>query len=248
VETITDAASARAGRASRDAGAQAGESLAAGEPIAQLAAAAAEATTPLEALRRVTALRRELDAFERRQVARALAEGATFARIARDLGVSRQAAHRRFRDLAAAEVPLVTTPDVRRVLRYAREEAAALGAETPAGEHVVLATLRASDLAAAALLRDMGATLDRARTQAEASSPRAPLFRREAGRSDLRELLSVPAREARERGAHRIEVEHLLLGMLRDEAGGAARMLRALGVDLDAVQSGLATLLDAQPA
>jgi Clp amino terminal domain, pathogenicity island component len=246
---ITEVASAR-GRTSPAEGRgsasspEAGASLPKGEPIAQLAAAAADATTPLEALRRVTALRRELDDFERRQVARALAEGATFARIARDLGVSRQAAHRRFRELAA-DVPLVTTPDVRRVLRYAREEAEALGADAPAGEHVVLAVLRAGDLAAAALLRDAGAALDRARTQVEAASARAPLFRREPRTSDLRDLLAAPAQEARKHRGRRIEVEHLLLGTLEDDAGGAARMLRALGADVEAVRSGLAALLGA---
>jgi DNA invertase Pin-like site-specific DNA recombinase len=71
--------------------------------LAQLAAELAEAPTPRAALRRTGELRRELDAFERRQIAQALADGASFAAIARDLGVSRQAVHRRFRDLAAAE-------------------------------------------------------------------------------------------------------------------------------------------------
>ncbi|WP_028057553.1 Clp protease N-terminal domain-containing protein [Candidatus Solirubrobacter pratensis] len=222
--------------------------MAAGQRITQLAAEAAAASTPLEALRRVTELRRELDTFERQQVARALAEGATFARIARGLGVSRQAAHRRFRELAAAELPLLTTPEARRVLRYAREEAAALGADPPRGEHIVLAVLRAADLPAAALLRSAGITLERARTQVEAATPRTPLFQRDAGTEDMHALLAAPAREARGRGRGRIEVEHLLLGTLIDETGGAARTLRALGADVDAIRRGLGALLESQPA
>jgi transposase-like protein len=222
--------------------------LATGKRIAGLAARAADAPTPRETLRRVTALRRELDAFERRQVARALAEGATFAEIARDLGVSRQAAHRRFRDLAGAEAPLQTTSDARSVLRYAREEAAALGAGTAAGEHIVLATLRAAELPAAVLLGSAGATLERARTQVEAASPRAPLFRRRLATGDLQALLAPAAREARKRGDHQIEVEHLLMGTLDDDAGGAARTLRALGVDVETIRAGLTALLEAQLA
>jgi transcriptional regulator with GAF, ATPase, and Fis domain len=89
--------------------------LASNQRISDLAAAAADAPTALEALRRMTELRQELDAFERRQVAHALAQGATFARIARELGVTRQAAHRRFRELAGAEAPLLTTSNARRV-------------------------------------------------------------------------------------------------------------------------------------
>jgi ATP-dependent Clp protease ATP-binding subunit ClpA len=220
--------------------------LATGQRIAHLAAEAADAPTALETLRRVTELRRELDAFERQQVARALAEGATFARVARDLGVSRQAAHRRFRDLVGAEVPLQTTSDARRVLRYAREEAAALGTRTPAGEHIVLATLRAAELPAAAVLRGAGATLERARTQVEAASPRAPLFRRAGGTGDLHALLAPAARAARARGGHQIGVEHLLLGTLSDDGGGAARTLRALGADIELVRRSLTALLDAQ--
>src|SRR5689334_3853509 len=119
-----------------------------GERIAQLAAEVAAAASPLAALRTARELRRELDRFEREQVAFALAEGATFAGIARDLGVSRQAVHRRFRELAGGEE---VSADARRVLRDAREVASALGVRSPAGEHVLLAALGAPDLPAAAL-------------------------------------------------------------------------------------------------
>lgn len=202
-----------------------------GQRLAQLAADAAGADDPRAALRLLPELRRELEAFERRQVAHALADGASFAAIARDLGLSRQAVHRRFRDLAAVELPLVTTPDARRVVRYAREEASAVGAGVPGSEHVLLAILRAGDLPAADVLRDAGATLDRARIHVEGASPAATIFRREPSPDDLRALLEAPARRARARGARRIEVEDLLAGSLEDPDGGAARTLRALGVD-----------------
>src|SRR3954447_20893990 len=58
------------------------------------------APEPTASLRALTSLRRELDALERAHVARALQEGETFAAIAKPLGISRQAAHRRYRDLA----------------------------------------------------------------------------------------------------------------------------------------------------
>ena len=189
-------------------------------------------------------LRQELDAFERRQVACALSQGASFAAIARDLDLSRQAVHRRFRDLAAAEPPLVTAPDVRRVLQYALEEAASLGAAEVGSEHILLAVMRADDLSAAALLQVAGATLERARTQVEGATPRAKLFRREPEAGDLLTFLEVPAREARARGGGAIEVEDVLRGALEDPAGGAARTVRALGVDPDQIRS----LLGDQPS
>ena len=202
-----------------------------GTQLAELAAEVVGAPTPRAALRRLGELRSELDAFERAQVARALADGASFAAIARDLGLSRQAVHRRFRSVAPETSPLQTAPDVRRVLQYAREEAAAFGGGEVGSEHIVLAVLRADDLPAAHLLREAGAALDRARTHVEGTSSRAKLFRREPDPGELLTFLETPAREVRARGGGRIEVEDVLRGVLEDPAGGAARTLRALGVD-----------------
>jgi AcrR family transcriptional regulator len=208
--------------------------------LAQLAAEIAGAPTPRAALRRLGELRRELDAFERGQVAQALAEGTSYAAIARDLGLSRQAVHRRFRSLAAEEPPLLTAPDVRRILQYAREEAAALGAGELGSEHILLAVLRADDLPAADLLRSAGATLERARTQVEGASPRAKLFRREPEAGDLLMFLEAPAREARARGGAAIEAGDVLRSALEDPSGGAARTLTALGVDVERIRAELA--------
>jgi DNA-binding Lrp family transcriptional regulator len=163
-----------------------------GHRIARLAAEAVEAASPREALRAARELRREVDAFERRQAAIALAEGSTFAEIARDIGVSRQAVHRRFRELVESEARPVMSAEVRRILREARGDAVALGARSLASEQ---------------------------------SS-----------------LMAAPAAEARRRGAQRVEVEDLLIGILSDETAGAARILRALGVDLAIVRTEIATL------
>jgi hypothetical protein len=102
---------------------------------------------PIAALRALTALRAELDAYEREQVRRALEDGDSFTAIARGLGVSRQAAHRRYRHLVPERQPVSrVTPEVRGVLRLAREEAARCGAECIEGEHVVRALVAAGRL------------------------------------------------------------------------------------------------------
>jgi hypothetical protein len=209
-----------------------------GKRLARLAIETAGAPTPRTALRMLGELRRELDEFERRQVAHALGDGASFAAIARDLGLSRQAVHRRFRDVAGEEAPLLVTPGVRGVLRDAREEAVAAGAGELGSEHVLLAVLRA-DALAADVLRAAGAGLERARTQVEGASPRGNLFRREPDAGDPRALLAAAAAEARARGAHRIEVEDVLLAALADPAAAASRALRALGVDPGAIRAEL---------
>src|SRR5215211_6766944 len=133
-----------------------------GQRICRLAEEAANAAEPCDALRLLCELRRELEDFERRQAARALTRGESFGAIARALGVSRQAAHRRFRDLApggegdGVERP---TPEARLVTDYAREESIALGDAGVHSEHLLLAVLRLGDDHAEAL-REAGVTLE----------------------------------------------------------------------------------------
>jgi len=90
----------------------------------------------LDALQALTALRTELDTYEREQVRRALEQGESFAAVARELGISRQAAHRRYRGLVTNGPTY--TPRVLRLLQLARQEAARAGAEHVEVEHVAL--------------------------------------------------------------------------------------------------------------
>src|SRR5215207_5558329 len=103
-----------------------------GQKICALAEEAAEAAEPEEALETLTRIREELAEFERQQVARALTSGRSYGDIARAMGITRQAAHRRFKGLTKAprrgSQRLPPTPEVRLVFEYAREEARSLGA------------------------------------------------------------------------------------------------------------------------
>lgn len=210
-----------------------------GQRLAQLAAEVAGAPSPRAALRKVRQLRRELDAFERRLVADALADGASYASLGRDLGLSRQAVHRRFRSVVSDEVRLRVSPDVQRILLCVRAEAQAMQAEEIVSAHVLLGVLRTPDVPAAAVLQEAGVTLERARSQISGTVSRGRLFRRAAEGEDPRELLAAAARYARARGDQSIEPEHLILSALEDEPGGAARTLRALGAAPDAVREAL---------
>jgi hypothetical protein len=68
--------------------------------IEQLARDTVRIPDPETALRALTALRRELDTIEPELVQRALGAGASWSHIARSLGVTKQAAHRKHRHLA----------------------------------------------------------------------------------------------------------------------------------------------------
>jgi uncharacterized protein YerC len=102
--------------------------------LLERAITAPEATVALRAL---TALREELDALERQQVGRALREGKTFTAIAQPLGISRQAAHRRYRDLTSGQPSL--SPEARAALVRAREEATRHGSHSIDGQHLLVA-------------------------------------------------------------------------------------------------------------
>src|SRR5579859_4086321 len=52
-----------------------------------------------------------------------------------------------------------------------------------------------------------------------------------------RKVLSFSQEEARRLNHHYIGTEHLLLGLLRERDGGAANVLRSLGVELEAVRN-----------
>src|SRR5215475_5995841 len=102
---------------------------------------------PTESLTALTELRSQLDQLERAQVARALEVGYTFTAVAAPLAISRQAAHRRYRDLAPAahppeREPRTVSPEARAALLRAREEAARHGARVIESQHLLLGVAR----------------------------------------------------------------------------------------------------------
>ena len=115
------------------------------------------ATEPLDALRALVDLRAQIDAYEYARVRQALDDGLSFGEIGRALGISRQAAHRRYRTPTRSRTAV--SEGVRAVLAAARVEAARAGASEIECEHVALAlavrgelTTRRIDLDAARVL------------------------------------------------------------------------------------------------
>ena len=194
----------------------------------------------MRALETLTELGREIERFNREQVKRGLATGRSFADVARALGISRQAAHRRYRDLTQARDPQVTvTEPARRVLRLAREEALATQATALGGEHVLIAVLRCDGDAAQALA-DEGATLGRVRPFVRAlTAARERRLGHGEAQPDLRGALREATQRALARGEHSLDVDALLLAALADPEGGARRILAALGADVAAVRGRL---------
>lgn len=206
--------------------------------ICALAEEAASEADPESALRTLVELRRELDAFVGVQVERGLAAGASFADVARALGISRQAAHRRFRDLAPEQAyprprRLVASEQARRVMRLAQAEATAAGA--PAGSRHLLLGILQTDSETARALQHVGVTLETARACGEAAAPGDHVTS-----TGLRPLVQQAGRIALARGDAALGLEQLLLAALAAPDGGAVRTLTALGTTPAAIRARMA--------
>ena len=210
--------------------------------IEQLARETVQIADPETALRALTALRRELDATEREIVRRALQAGASWSQVARALGVTKQAAHRKYRHLfeqakdAGPHGPAVyLTPEARSSIQFAREEARRFGQPSVGTEHILLGILRCPDSIAVKALAAEGVTLEGARRCLQTtmpglppSAPAAPDEDPEAVSPHARRILEGSRREALRRGDGHIGVEHLLIALLSDSRAGAVQTLEQL--------------------
>jgi hypothetical protein len=177
--------------------------------ICQLAEDAAVANDAETALRRLTELRDELVAFERTWVSQALRSGSSFGDVAKVLGISRQAAHRRYRDLAPpAGKPMSLSSHARRAVQLAREEAVGAGARTLRSEHLLLGVLRSGGPASSAL-EARGITAETARESLRARNEAA-----DEEEVELRRLLTEATKIARQRHARCVDVEHIALAAI----------------------------------
>lgn len=226
--------------------------------IGDLLRRAVSTDDPDDALRAVTALRGELDRLERDHVACARVAGSSWSSIADALSITRQAAQKRHRGATPAHTAepapprtvLVTAP-ARMAVRLGRQEARAMGATSVGSEHLLLGVLRSGDHQAARVLRDLGVSLDDARIAAQPTlvDGRPPDASGKDGSKDeskdgistyARSVLEQSLREAVARGEAFIGPEHVLLALLREDVGGAARTLSQLGIDPDTVRRRLA--------
>jgi ATP-dependent Clp protease ATP-binding subunit ClpA len=222
--------------------------LASTATIEQLARDTVQIPDAGTALRALGALRHELDQVERELVARALRDGASWSQIARALGVSKQAAHRRHRHLteqafdASGATKLPATSEALRSIQHAREEAKRLGQPAIGTEHLLLGILRCQQSHAAKALNALGVTHQAASARMQPTMPGIPLPpdrdsqpRPVVGQDNgvsphARRIVKGSLREALKRHADHIDVEHLLLALLTDSRNGAMQTLEALNV------------------
>src|SRR6266516_7139241 len=143
------------------------------------------------------------------------------------------------------------TERVRKVMYLAREEAARLQHDYIGTEHLLLGVIREGEGIAATVLNNLGLDLDRIRQEVEnmvsaaggtmtiGEIPFTPRAKR---------VLELAVEEARSLGHNYVGTEHLLLGLIREGEGVAAKVLLELGVDRKRVREETLKLLGGTPS
>ena len=154
--------------------------------------------------------------------------------------------------MADGEILQRFTPPAIRVVQYAKEEARRFRGNTVGTEHVLLGLIREQEGVAARVLERLGVSLGRAqneiRRQMDMIETRAPGQTMRSWSAGARRVLELALDEARELNPklglpNFVDTEHLLLGLIRETDSTAARVLRALGVDLEQVRREVVKLL-----
>ncbi|WP_112672263.1 Clp protease N-terminal domain-containing protein [Micromonospora saelicesensis] len=178
--------------------------------------------------------------------------GASWTDIGRSMGVSKQAAQKRFvpkaTDAAALEPNAGFgrfTPRARNVVMASQEEARASGNAEIGPEHLVLGLLAEPEGLAARVMAGRGATAEAVREAVAAVVPPRAEQVPDLIPYDARgkKALELTFREALRLGHNYIGTEHILLALLEQEDG--AGMLTNLGLDKATVESDLAAALAA---
>lgn len=203
------------------------------EPLVQLAMATATATD----------LTRSGDELIGHFVDRCRQAGHSWAEISDALGVSRQAAHKRF---SVGEPSLERfTPRAREAFRAATTEAEALGHAHIGTEHVLLGLFTPPTSIAAHLLAGAGLTHDGVVDAVVARAPRRPVDGSTVPTYTPRavSVLGGVLSSALSLGHDYIGTEHLLLGLHREPEGIGAQLLVAAGLDAETTRTRVVAVL-----
>lgn len=139
---------------------------------------------------------------------------------------------------------------VRKCLAQAREESHALHHEYVGTEHILLGLIRDGEGVAIAVLQTMGIDLEKIRSDLlQAVKPGKTPGPGETIGPDLpytsraKRVLELAMSEARKLSHSYVGTEHILLGLVAEERGAAAQVLRHNGADIDRVRTEVLRIL-----
>ncbi len=142
------------------------------------------------------------------------------------------------------------TERARRSIVLAQEEAQRLGNNYIGTEHLLLGIMSEGESVAAKVLENLSLTLSKVRHEVESivgkgskTVSKEMVFTPRAKR-----VIELAFEEARNLSHNYIGTEHLLLGLIKESEGVAARVIQNLGVDTSKIRSGITRLLGVESA
>lgn len=139
------------------------------------------------------------------------------------------------------------TPRAQQVLALARKEADRFNHNFVGTEHLLLGLLKLGQGVAVNVLQKMGLDLETVREEVEKqveSGPEAKQLGNIPYTPRVKKVLALAAKEAKNLNHTYVGTEHILLGLLREGDGVAARVLRNLDVDIEQTRQEILKELD----
>src|SRR5271169_2918804 len=141
------------------------------------------------------------------------------------------------------------TPRVQQVLALARTEAERFNHNCVGTEHLLLGLIKLGQGVAVNVLQKMGLDLERVRMEVEkhvGSHPETKMVGNIPYTPRVKKVLALAGKEAKALNHSYVGTEHILLGLLREGEGVAARVLKSLDVDIERTRNEILRELDPQ--
>ncbi len=143
------------------------------------------------------------------------------------------------------------TDRARRIVVLAQEEARMLNHDYIGTEHLLLGLIHEGEGVAAKALVSLGISLEAVRQQVEETIGHGQPQHSKSGHIPFtpraKKVLELSLRESQRLNHNYIGTEHILLGLIREGEGVGARVLMALGADVDRVRHAVIELLHGNP-
>src|ERR1700742_4929878 len=139
------------------------------------------------------------------------------------------------------------TPRAQQVLALARKEADRLNHNFLGTEHLLLGLIKLGQGVAVNVLQKMGLDLETVRMEVEKQTPSGPdqkMIGNIPYTPRVKKVLALAAKEAKALNHTYVGTEHILLGLLREGDGVAARVLRTYGIDIEQTRQEILKELD----
>ncbi len=143
------------------------------------------------------------------------------------------------------------TDRARKVMGLARQEAQRLNHEYIGTEHILLGLVQEGSGVAANVLKNLDVDLRKVRAEVEKlvkAGPSMVTMGQLPFTPRAKKVLELALEEAGNLGHNYIGTEHILLGLIKEQDGKAAKVLTNLGVQLDSVRTEILDFLGAEPA